>query len=1142
MKSKDRDLAPLPQVNLFSEVLAMHAENKPKALAYAFLEEGKETKELTYQQLDVAARRIAAELLGSSDESSNVLLLFPQGHEFIQAFLGCVYAGFPAVPLSMPRAKQSLIGLERVAINCGAKIVLCTSATLAILKPRINDDSVLNYVRWVAVDQLSPFQENLHSRVGYSRESQDPLFLQYTSGSTGNPKGVIVSHQNLIHNIHSIASIYKHTSNSVIVSWLPQFHDMGLIGSILQALYVGIPGVILSPAAFVQKPYLWLKAISDYRGSAGGGPNFAYDLCVSKITKEQAETLDLSSWEIAWTGAEPVRMHTLSAFAERFQSQGFSRKAFFPCYGLAECTLMATGGDRFVDQVSIKVDRSDLYEGEMISPVIEDAIDAHTLVSCGRSFPDQEVRIVATIDQQLLPELKIGEIYVKGPSVAKGYWNNRVATEENFDQLVESQAGFFRTGDLGFLHQQELYVVGRVKETMKINGRNIYPQDIEFTVCEAHDSLRPNSAAAFSIVTDVEERLVIVCELKRENVRNFDGNAIQKAVYQAVSDEYAIGVYDFVLIKTMTLPITTSGKIKRLQCRAFYLDQKLEQLYSSSHGSHKKINTAVLNQDMLLTLPVSLRLPQLTAYLKTVLGTTLDCDPLLFDSTQIISELGLDSIQLVELKIKLDIVLGSEFPLEIFVKVKTLGELAKEALVYFDAHELDKARMNNDKSSNTSVLCPGPSSPEDLVIIEKLNNGFFNYLLKLRLDYGKIVRFVWGKQTFYMITEPDDMREICIKRTDDFIRGDVFIGIKIVTNLDNLFTSEGAGWKIQRGLAEPQFTKDSIESFADCIPSIVLDYMAKKLQPEQSVKLDLVDACKEITLILILKKLLSIEDTTKIKSIFNTLKQVGRWDVPLYYVANQLVEFTEDYYTSFHEEFDQLIHEIIDQHLNYPALYDDVIGAYISSEYVQSKTRKEQHIYLRSIVLTYILAGFESTGSGLFSSLYLLATHPNSFQQVRDEVNEIFPNTLPLGKNITTQLPRTYAAVREALRLYPPVWFNGREAVRDTSFQGYTIHKGDIMLTSPYVIHRNSEYWQDPDDFRPDRFYNNDFPSNAYVPFGIGERHCVGRWMALYEMLIVTASLVQHYDMTVECHGQFKLDTQFTLSPKNLITATLRSI
>jgi acyl-CoA synthetase (AMP-forming)/AMP-acid ligase II/cytochrome P450/acyl carrier protein len=1141
MKSKNSDLAPLPQVNLFSEILAIHAENKPKALAYAFLEEGKETKELTYQQLDEAARRIAAELLESSDESSNVLLLFPQGHEFIQAFLGCVYAGFPSVPLSMPRAKQSLIGLERVAINCGAKIVLCTSATLAILKPRITDDSVLNYVKWIAVDQLSPFQDNIHSRLGYSRKSGDPLFLQYTSGSTGNPKGVIVSHQNLIHNIHSIASIYKHTTNSVIVSWLPQFHDMGLIGSILQALYVGFPGVILSPAAFVQKPYLWLKAISDYQGTAGGGPNFAFDLCVSKITEEQAESLDLSSWEIAWTGAEPVRMHTLSAFAERFQSTGFSRKAFFPCYGLAECTLMATGGDRFVDQVSIKVDRSDLYDGEMISPVIEDAIDAHTLVSCGRSFPDQEVRIVATIDQQPLPELKIGEIYVKGPSVAQGYWNNSVATEENFDQLVESQAGFFRTGDLGFLHQQELYVVGRVKETMKINGRNIYPQDIEFTVCEAHESLRPNSAAAFSIVTDTEERLVIVCELKRENMRNFDGNAIQKAVYQAVSDEYAIAVYDFVLIKTMTLPITTSGKIKRLQCRALYLDQKLELVYSSL-SSHKKMNTAGLNQDMLLTLPASLRLAQLTAFLKTVLGATLGCDPLLFDSTQIISELGLDSIQLVELKIKLDFVIGSEFPLEMFVKIKTLGELAKEALIYFNANELDKTRVSNDKPSTTSALCPGPSSPEDLVIIEKLNHGFFDYLLKSRLDYGKIVRFVWGKQTFFMISEPDYMREICMKRTDDFIRGDVFIGIRIATNLDNLFTSEGDSWKVQRALADPQFTKDSVERFADCIPGIVLDYMTKKLQPEQSVKLDLVDACKEITLIVILKKLLSLEDTIKIKSIFETLKNVGRWDVPLYYVANQRVEFSEDYYSRFHEELDQLIHEIIDQHLDYPELYDDVIGAYITSEYVQSKTRNEQHVYLRSIVLTYILAGFESTGSGLFSSLYLLATHPNLFQQVRDEVNEIFSDTLPLGKNITTQLPRTYAAVREALRLYPPVWFNGREAARDTSFQGYDIHKGDIMLTSPYVIHRNPEYWQDPEDFRPDRFYKNDFPSNAYVPFGLGERHCVGRWMALYEIVMVAATLIQHYDVSVECQGEFKLDTHFTLFPKNLITATLRSI
>jgi cytochrome P450/acyl carrier protein len=553
-------------------------------------------------------------------------------------------------------------------------------------------------------------------------------------------------------------------------------------------------------------------------------------------------------------------------------------------------------------------------------------------------------------------------------------------------------------------------------------------------------------------------------------------------------------------------------------------------------------DTFMLNPELLLSMPVADRSAQLTIFLKKEIGAILNSDPKLFESTQTISELGLDSIEFIELKIKLDAVIGIEFPLEIFVEIKTLDELAKEALICFNAYELDRVMVSNDKTSTASTICPGPSSPEDLVLIEKLNQGFFDHLLSLRLDYGKIVRFVWGKQTFYMISEPDDLREIFMKRADEFIRGDVFIAIRLVTDLDNLFTTEGHDWKVQRGLADPQFTKDSVERFSDNIPSIVLDYMAEKSQSERSFKVDLMDAAKEITLRVILQKLVSLKDTSKIRVIFNAFKNVAGWDVPLYYISIQRIGFGEDYYRKLHEDLDPFIYEVIDHHLDNPELYDDVIGAYIANDFVQSKTRQEQRYYLRNIVLTYIMAGFESTGSGLFSSLYMLSTHPDYLQQVRDEVNGVFPNTLPLAKNITLSLPRTYAAVREALRLYPPVWFNGREAARDTSFQGYDIHKGDIVLASPYVIHRNPQYWIDPEEFRPDRFYKNDFPANAYVPFGLGARHCIGRWMALYEIVIATSTLIQHYDLSVECPGEFNLGTDFTLFPRNLITATLRSI
>lgn len=569
------DLIPLPQVSTLRDVLVMHAENQPHALAYVFLEEGKNSQELSYKSLDLSARRIAVEL-NFSNESSNVLLLFPQGLEFIQAFLGCVYAGFPAVPLSMPRAKQSLEVLEKVALNCNAKIVLCTSATLALLTLRIEENSILRHLKWIAVDQLSLFEENLYLEPNRQSKSTSPLFLQYTSGSTGSPKGVIISNNNLLHNLHYLASTFKHTRDSVIVSWLPQFHDMGLIGAILQALYVGIPCVLLSPTSFVQKPYLWLKAINDYKGTISGGPNFAYDLCVSKITKEQAASLDLSSLKIAWTGAELVRDKTLIAFENRFCTSGFSKTTFMPVYGMAECTLAVTVNHFLSRFKTIDIDRTHLSE----NPAINLMTETKTIVSCGHGLPDQEIRIVTATDYQPLPELYIGEIYVKGPSVAQGYWNNSLATKENFNQSIEQEKGFFKTGDLGFQYQGELYLVGRVKETMKINGRNIYPSDIEVAVWGAHNSLKQNGVAAFSIPTDTKEQLVVVCELKRENLRNFDIKVIQKAVFQAIFDEYGIAIHDFLLIKTATLPVTTSGKIQRILCKKLYIDKKLNPIYS----------------------------------------------------------------------------------------------------------------------------------------------------------------------------------------------------------------------------------------------------------------------------------------------------------------------------------------------------------------------------------------------------------------------------------------------------------------------------------------------------------------------------------------------------------------------------------
>jgi acyl-CoA synthetase (AMP-forming)/AMP-acid ligase II len=507
------DSSHTPRISLspyafFREILPAHVLAKPDATAFTFLKDDRQAVSISYRELELASSRIAMELLNRAGGDGNVLLIFPPGLDFIQAFVGCAMAGCPSVPLSIPRARQSLSGLEKIANDCGAKVVLCTQAVLGILKSRIPPGSLLDRLVWIPADELDHSEHALFTPSPAHPSS--PVFLQYTSGSTGSPKGVMVSNENLLHNLRKSASIFEFTEGSKTVSWLPHFHDMGLIGSILTSFYSGVPCILLSPSDFVQKPYRWLKAFSDYGGTLGGAPNFAYDLCVSKISREEVETLDLRSWRLAWNGAETIRASTLSAFAEHFSTAGFTKKAFAPCYGLAEGTLMVTACGSQTEAKIISIMRSSHLNGESVELALIPSTETQELVGCGKSFPDQSVRIADASLSLSLPDLQIGEILVKGPSISKGYWNNTEASASVFDQMLDGESGFLRTGDLGFLHEGELFVVGRVKETMKLNGKSFYPYDIEFTAYESSPCLKKNGAAAFSIQEAEGELLILI--------------------------------------------------------------------------------------------------------------------------------------------------------------------------------------------------------------------------------------------------------------------------------------------------------------------------------------------------------------------------------------------------------------------------------------------------------------------------------------------------------------------------------------------------------------------------------------------------------------------------------------------------------
>ncbi len=473
-------------VGLLRHRASQHGESR----AYTYLVDGEcEEIHLTNQELDRQARAIAAQLQALGMEGQRALLLYPPGLEFIAAFFGCLYAGVTAVPAYPPRMNRSLFRIHAIVADCGAKVALSTQAAYERVLPSVEDDPELKALKWLCTDTLDDGLEN-----GWSSPDVDGdtlAFLQYTSGSTGTPKGVMLTHSNLLHNSALIAHAFEHTRSGVGVFWLPSYHDMGLIGGILQPLYVCRPNILMSPMSFLQKPFRWLQAISRYRGTTSGGPNFAYDLCLRKVTPEQREQLDLSSWDVAFNGAEPIRPETLDQFAEMFAPCGFRREAFYPCYGLAEVTLLASGGVKRLPPV-VKSYDSRLMENDLVAPVGEEDAGARRLVGCGQNLPDQQLLIVQPEDRVICREGEVGEIWLQSPSVAQGYWNRPEESAATFGaQLSGADAGrgsFLRTGDLGFVQDGELFCTGRLKDLIIVHGKNHYPQDIELTVAKSHEA------------------------------------------------------------------------------------------------------------------------------------------------------------------------------------------------------------------------------------------------------------------------------------------------------------------------------------------------------------------------------------------------------------------------------------------------------------------------------------------------------------------------------------------------------------------------------------------------------------------------------------------------------------------------------
>ncbi|GLK14634.1 acyl-CoA synthetase [Streptosporangium carneum] len=557
------------------------AGGKPSVIMVA--DPGKEdgAQSLSYAELDERAREIAVWLLRRQEPGGRVLLLYPTGLNFVAAFFGCLYAGMVAVTAPMPGGyRHNRRRVAAIAADCGASTVLTDRAHLPEVREWAEHQNLTGLVlRTTDEGGLGDADEWRTPELG-----RDTIaLLQYTSGSTDTPKGVMVTHGNLLRNVESYGAVYGFDESTRSGAWIPLYHDMGLMGQLLPPLFFGGACVLMASTLFVKRPYLWLRLIDDYDVHWSAAPNFAYERCVQQVTDEELARLDLSRWRFAHNGSEPVNAATLRAFAERFAPAGLREETLIPCYGLAEATLFVSGG---VSGAQAQRVDPDLLERHRFVPVLPDA-PGREIAGCG-PVHDFDVRIVDPDSGRVLSEGEVGEIWLRGESVAAGYWHNEEATRATFGAVTaDGEGGFLRTGDRGVLHRGELYVTGRIKETIIMYGRNLYPHDIEQELRAQHPELG-SVGAVFTVpvpTTDgagVEEMLVVTHEIDKrpepEVMRR-----IARDMKQTVSREFGVGVAEVALLRRGGVQRTTSGKIQRLAMRRLFLDAELGALYQDEN-------------------------------------------------------------------------------------------------------------------------------------------------------------------------------------------------------------------------------------------------------------------------------------------------------------------------------------------------------------------------------------------------------------------------------------------------------------------------------------------------------------------------------------------------------------------------------
>ena len=701
-----------PDTN-FMERLRYWAAATPDRVSYLYLDHGDEEPEvITFAQLDESARTIAAHLVLNGYAGKRAVLMYPPGLDFIRAFLGCHYAGVVPVPAYPPRRNRNMARVNSISENCHAAVALTVRTVIERSRTWLKDAPNLERLDWIATEEIP--SDIVNDWVPPKVASSDVGLIQYTSGSTGTPKGVVLTHYNLISNCSLITQSFEVSHGTQACTWLPAYHDMGLIGGILNPLYLGSTHVVMSPVAFLTYPIRWLRAISDYSCSVSGGPNFAYAWCTTKITPEQCEGLDLSTWKVAFNGAEPVRADVMEKFSEKFAPYGFDHTAFYPCYGMAETTLLVTGGDRRDAPVIRSFDRNELVQ-HRVKQVAHDDRNGRNLVGCGQVLPGEDVQIVQPETRRPLPDDEIGEIWINSPSCGMGYFERPEMTAEFFEATLSPDNGkqYVRSGDLGFMHQGELFVCGRLKDMIIVRGVNRYPQDIEATVESCDPTTRSGGAAAFAVTRWDREHLVIVCEVDRG--RKHDWESTFKAIRIAIAEEHELPPDAIVLVRGHSIPKTSSGKVQRHACKNEFENRTLKNVVAEwiswEHESVKKSEPAPALTNGAATAD-GLSPVVVDSVIRVVTNAAGNRADVVDVDTNIV-HLGLDSVERLDIAHTLEEAFGGRLPEDVLQEIETVRDVASAIQEHIGVEPLNGKPVSG-RGSKSRISGPIPDSYFDL--------------------------------------------------------------------------------------------------------------------------------------------------------------------------------------------------------------------------------------------------------------------------------------------------------------------------------------------------------------------------------------------------------------------------------------------